>query len=110
MATSLTPNPAQIAASITLPAAVEVFCQANGLITHVNSISDLARDSFDLAEPLTVSMSCDPESGEEWLEVTVTARGSVTNVREAYRELTRRWSALTPLSVQEQLRLVLLAE
>jgi hypothetical protein len=63
-----------------------------------------------LAEPLLFSMSCDPESGEEWLEVVVTARGTVARIRDAYREFTSRWSLSTPLSVQEQVRLVLLAE
>lgn len=76
----------------------------------VAPVAALARSSFDLAEPLGFALGCDPESGGEWLEVAATARGTVREIRAAYRNFTDRWLASMPPIVQEHVRLVLLAE
>jgi hypothetical protein len=107
---SLTSTLSQAPASVTLSPAVGEFCEGHGLTPFVGLIADLIRNSFDLAEPQNLSLNCDPESGEEWVEATVTARGTVQQIRDAYRNFTRAWLASMPAAVQEHVRLVLLAE
>jgi hypothetical protein len=110
MTRSLTPIAPSIADPVPLSAEVHTFCASRGLLAFVSSIVALAQTCFDLAEPLSFSMGCDPDSGEQWLDVVATARGAVPEVRKAYAEFTCRWLASMPPPVQDHVRLVLLAE
>lgn len=110
MAVSLISNPSEAADAVPLPPPVAEFFQGRGLLAFTSSIADLARTCFDLAEPLTFSLHSDPESGEKCVEVVVTARGTVSRVRECYRRFTETWIVSMPAVVQEHVRLILLAE
>ena len=96
--------------SASLSAVARAFCENHGLLPFVDSIAGAVHVSFDLAEPPAFSTACDPESGEEWLEVSATARGSVREIRDAYHGFTSRWLASMPAVVQDRVRLILLAE
>ena len=93
-----------------LSPAARAFCENHGLVPFVDTFAGTVSALFNLVEPPAFSLSCDPESGEEWLVVAATARGSVREIRDAYHGFTSRWLGSMPAVVQDHVRFILLAE
>ena len=92
--------------TVTSPAA-EAFCRERCLFPELQDTISLIHEHFAVAAPIDLSVETDPETGEQWLEVSVAARGNVANVADARRRYNRRWHATAPGKITDNVRLFL---
>jgi len=91
---------------ITSPA-VQDFCRVRGLLPELQGTLSLINEHFAIAAPLALTIETDPETGDEWVEISVAARGSIVEVAEARRQYNRRWLASAPKKITDNVRLFL---
>jgi hypothetical protein len=94
-------------ASDTLPSDVERFCRDRDLLTDLPEAISLISANFDMAVAPSLSVETDPETGEQWLEISVAARGTVAEIAAARRQHNRQWLVAAPLRIKENVRLFL---
>ena len=86
------------------------FCQRLRLSDSVDLACRLARETFKLDGPVTVDHKTDPETSDEWASVSVTAKGEVEAIADAYDAYTSEWLRQAPEHARGKVRLSLVAE
>lgn len=105
--TTGTPEALDKAIKETVCPLVEEFCRTRGLLPELQDTLSLVTEHFAVAAPLGLTIETDPETGEQWVEISVAARGNVAEVAEARRRYNRRWLASAPKAITENVRLFL---
>jgi hypothetical protein len=92
--------------SVTKPPLQE-FADRHGLFDLIETGKRVAAQCFDLDGPVVAQLTADPESGNEWVEIAVSAKGEIPEVREAHRCFTREWLKILPADKALMVRLAL---
>lgn len=79
-----------------LPPKLRAFCERLGITEYVPVVLRLIQESFPQATDPKIYEECDPESGEEWLAISVTVRGKRKDVQRQYDEYTDKKLQLVP--------------
>ena len=88
------------------PLAVQEFVLRKGLSSDLGEAVSVASQVFDVAGPVSLSVEEDPDISESWIEINVSARGSVDEVMKAHERYTERLLSL-PATSARQIRLFL---
>jgi hypothetical protein len=80
------------------------FVTAHHLSEHVLTAQRLAKEEFNPAAPVRVSLEEDPEAAEQWVEIGLSLASDPRQVLEAYDRYTRRWVAAVPTHVVGKVR------
>ena len=86
---------------------LQEFTDRHGLAPLIESAKQLAEHCFTLDVPVLIRKVDDPESGDEWVEMRVRARGEIADVGKAHDEYTRRWLELVPANKALMIRLAI---
>jgi hypothetical protein len=86
---------------------LEEFTDRHDLSGLIELGSNLASGCFELDEPVVARMTTDQDTGEEWIELSVSAKGDVSRVRQAHRTYTREWLKAVPLEKGLMVRLAI---
>lgn len=86
------------------------FCQRLRLSDSIDLACRLARETFKLDGPITVDYKTDPETFDEWASVSVTAKGEIEAIADAYDAYTSEWLRQAPEHARGKVRLSLVVE
>ncbi len=86
---------------------LEEFADRHGLVDLIETGKRVAAQCFDLDGPVVARLTADPESGNEWVEIAVSAKGEIAEVRQAHRLFTREWLKILPADKALMVRLAL---
>ena len=86
---------------------LEEFTDRHDLSGLIELGSNLASGCFELNQPAVARMTTDQDTGEEWVELAVSAKGDVPRVRKAHRTYTLEWLKAVPLEKGLMVRLAI---
>lgn len=89
------------------PTELEAFAEGNGLDRYLKTAQRLVEEHFVLQSEPALSKVVDPETGSEWIEIAVRARGSIPEVQLAHDRFTEAWLRTVPLEKALMIRLAL---
>jgi hypothetical protein len=70
---------------------LEDFTLLYDLASLISAGAVLASRCFDLGQPVHAELVSDQETGEQWVELVILARGGIREVRQARCQFTREW-------------------
>ena len=91
--------------SCELPADVERFCMRNRLFGYLSTAKRLVRKYFELDDG-QVQLQTDPETGEQWIALRATARGTIEVILQNEDKYTEEFGAEVPWPAAGKIRLV----
>lgn len=80
-----------------MPTDAAAFCEANGLRECFAKMLALAAEHLQPVEAMSAELQHDPETGEQWIALSVPVRGTVEEILERNNALVRAEIAQIPL-------------
>ncbi len=87
-----------------VPAPVLEFCEREGCTDELHLALDLLSRHFPQAQPV-LGITCDPESGEEWVSIRFWFSGETAEFRGRFRRYIREWVDVTRWPQRDKVRL-----
>jgi hypothetical protein len=104
-------NPAEEASRVVrttvpgMPEEVLLFCEKEGVSRYLPDAVRIIRQSFEQIESLKTEVEEDPETGEKWMLISITAHGEVEEILEQYDRYTESWVSAAPWPECHKIRL-----
>jgi hypothetical protein len=89
-------------APYTIPEEVARYCAATQLTPYLDTAIRLAEEAFSPVRRLQVSLEADPETGEDYLFITVAIDDRGEQVLEQKKRFTRAWVQSAPPEIRRK--------
>ncbi len=88
-----------------LPPEVQRFCETNNLLPYLPAAVELTKRLFPSKTAPTTHLECDPNTGERWVTIDVTADGSTEELLDSEDEYIDEFVAVVPWPERDMIRL-----
>lgn len=95
-----------LAATDTFAPDVQRFCVEHNLAPHLQEALRIAEAVLQPVRPPVVELDVDPETGDEWLYISVPVAGTVDDVVRRKLAYTAQWVDAAPWDKREKIRLM----
>ncbi len=86
-----------------LPADVLRFAMRHGISQYLTRAAELVTESIPDVQQVDSWVECDPENGDEWVQLEVTTTAGSDAVYEGHTAYTRKWAAAVPVPAMKRI-------